>query len=1020
MKLHQLIIQAFGPFAGREIINFDDLGQNPLFLIDGPTGAGKSSILHAISFALYGETTDSDRKSVALRCDHADGDRLTELSLEFSIRGERYQISRIPTQMRPAKRGGGETEQKSSAQLMKVLADGSEKNIVAKKVSEADRHIEEIIGLTVKQFLQVMVLPQGQFRKLLLAKSDERQTILSALFQTEIFKQIELILKTKAASIVKQNDAFELRKKEALSDNELDDVESLDLALLNVEISFLQQQKLKHTATGFKQHSLIVLNRANELMKRFSEYGHKQQEFRSHQQQSETILAEKNKVEKAEKANSISLKWSNLQHVRQELATKTKQLSETAVELSLADKAVIKSAAELQQAEHDYKQNDALTIKLTLLQSYQQRLPELLQLQQNVKQITESYQQALKAKTVLSTTSQHYEARAKQLKDEIDLLVPAIQLKAELIERKHRAELALQSRLKLDKLHSLLISLTDKNALEKETLKQAEKAYKSQAEKANRIEIIWLNNQAAVLASKLDADSPCTVCGSELHPHLAQFTEGEENINQQRVDSARAEELACRKNRDSCKEKVTENESAITIKNNDIEQLKQELNSDLENDVDVLKTACQTVNSSLNDIAQKEKQADNLTVKIQQENHLLQQNSEQLNTANHQLEQLNVEKAVAEQALLTAMNELKEEYRQEGVIEKELSYIVNKINSIKANLKAGSEDLMQSRTQQSALNSTKAQLEKESQTLQISVQLQSAEWLAILAASQFENQDDFEHARMADEALDKVRQLIKDYDGSTQRIATELGLLESQLDGQQQPNIVELESQFNQAEHDLIVCENDWLKVQEKKNRLIELQVKINNIDTQQSAIKKEYEIVGSLSVAASGGAALKVSLERFVLGNILDSVLSVASQRLYHMTKGQYRLIRQDEKTQSKNVTAGLNLAIDDSYTGKIRPVNTLSGGESFLASLALALGLSDVVQERSGGIQLDTLFIDEGFGSLDPESLQLAIDTLIDLQSSGRTIGIISHVAELKEQMQQRIEVVGSRQGSSITLVS
>ncbi|MEO1899650.1 MAG: SbcC/MukB-like Walker B domain-containing protein, partial [Methylococcales bacterium] len=197
-------------------------------------------------------------------------------------------------------------------------------------------------------------------------------------------------------------------------------------------------------------------------------------------------------------------------------------------------------------------------------------------------------------------------------------------------------------------------------------------------------------------------------------------------------------------------------------------------------------------------------------------------------------------------------------------------------------------------------------------------------------------------------------------------------------------------------------------------------QNKVQQIEQQQLAIKKQYEIVGTLAKAASGRGNVRVSLERFVLGNILDQVLSIASERLHIMSKGQYRLIRQNEQQQKRNTTAGLDLAIDDAYTGKTRPVATLSGGESFMASLALALGLSDVVQERSGGIQLDTLFIDEGFGSLDQDSLQLAVNTLIDLQSTGRTIGIISHVSELKEQMSQRIEVTGSCTGSTIKVVA
>ena len=216
MKLHWLSITAFGPFAESETINFDQLGHNPLFLIDGRTGAGKSSILHAISYALFGETTDTDRKDEGLRCDHADKNLLTELSLEFSIRTDRYRIRRIPPQKRPALRGVGETEQSAVAELVRIELNGSTTTLVAKKKTEADTAIRRILGLTSEQFRQVMVLPQGKFRELLLAKSTDRQAILSTLFQTQVYKRIEEILNDQSNAIERENTRFEQRIKDEL------------------------------------------------------------------------------------------------------------------------------------------------------------------------------------------------------------------------------------------------------------------------------------------------------------------------------------------------------------------------------------------------------------------------------------------------------------------------------------------------------------------------------------------------------------------------------------------------------------------------------------------------------------------------------------------------------------------------------------------------------------------------------------------------------------------------------------
>ena len=286
--------------------------------------------------------------------------------------------------------------------------------------------------------------------------------------------------------------------------------------------------------------------------------------------------------------------------------------------------------------------------------------------------------------------------------------------------------------------------------------------------------------------------------------------------------------------------------------------------------------------------------------------------------------------------------------------------------------------------------------------------------------SDFVTQEDFASAQLVDEALEVLHENVGTYDDTVKALQAEIGLLQKQLKDKLPPDLKKLKNELEAVSEEFTLAEGLWTNANQQHTKLTHTQDKIKKIEEQQAKIKKQYEVVGTLSKAASGRGNVRVSLERFVLGNILDQVLGIASQRLYIMSKGQYRLIRQNEEDQKRNTTAGLDLAIDDAYTGKTRPVATLSGGESFMASLALALGLSDVVQERSGGIQLDTLFIDEGFGSLDQDSLQLAINTLIDLQSTGRTIGIISHVSELKEQMAQRIEVKGSRSGSTINMVA
>jgi exonuclease SbcC len=231
------------------------------------------------------------------------------------------------------------------------------------------------------------------------------------------------------------------------------------------------------------------------------------------------------------------------------------------------------------------------------------------------------------------------------------------------------------------------------------------------------------------------------------------------------------------------------------------------------------------------------------------------------------------------------------------------------------------------------------------------------------------------------------------------------------------PDVEVIEAKLAETTGVSTLADDAWRQLDARNNQLKEIQKKLDQAHKKNEALEAEYKVIGTLSEVANGQTGNKISLQRFVLSVLLDDVLIQASQRLVKMSKGRYQLVRKEDRAKG-NKASGLELEVEDGYTGKTRSVATLSGGESFLAALSLALGLSDVVQSYAGGIKLDTLFIDEGFGSLDPESLDLAVRTLIDLQASGRTIGIISHVSELKDQMALRVDVISDRTGSRIAI--
>jgi exonuclease SbcC len=292
-------------------------------------------------------------------------------------------------------------------------------------------------------------------------------------------------------------------------------------------------------------------------------------------------------------------------------------------------------------------------------------------------------------------------------------------------------------------------------------------------------------------------------------------------------------------------------------------------------------------------------------------------------------------------------------------------------------------------------------------------------WQEALASSFFEAQIDYLQAVVSLADQQKLALEISEFELRRGEIASAIKTQQEMIGEQKLPQLALLQQQLVQLQADQQNAEDQWLTIDKQLSQFKHSAAQINKAAQKNQALEARYAVVGTLSDVANGQSANKVSLQRFVLSALLDDVLIEASARLQIMSKGRYQLLRKEERAKG-NKASGLELEVDDAYTGKVRPVSTLSGGESFMAALSLALGVSGVVQAHAGGIVLDTLFIDEGFGSLDSEALDLAVRTLVDLQRHGRMIGVISHVSELKEQINTRIDIISDQQGSRIQLVS
>ncbi|NOI72724.1 AAA family ATPase [Vibrio owensii] len=1012
MKPIKLTMQAFGPFAQTETIEFDKLGTNPLFLINGPTGSGKTSILDAICFALYGETTGNERQGIQMRCDMAAPTLLTEVTLEFSLHGKSYRVIRSPEQEAPKARGEGMTVRKHTAALYEIT---DEEKLITSKTTQVKTEVTNIIGLNETQFRQVMVLPQGKFRELLLATSKEREEIFGQLFQTDIYKKIEYALKDKASAISKAKDEFDNQIRGALQ-----------VAGVSSEVELTEQREALssqfESVQKQEQESLAQLNavktelqKAEALSNEFKKREQAEIALKQHLEQSDAVSSRQLQLDNAKKASKVELPYVTLQNVSkqtQELEQKVAKLSQ---DLTVANDAVKSKEGALQTAKEQAEQLPKLTEQQYQLEGMKGKLVEKSELEKAINagltqkaefEVTLKKYIALKEKLTLEAQ------QGQKSLDQARVDVASIGSVEAEIKQQQRLMQDLQ---KLTGLNQELAKLDALTPSKQASVDQAKARYVELQRSADTLELSWHNAQAAVLAQRLQAGEMCPVCGSVEHPHPAQFV-GEE-VTKEQVQRARNTEREGQVVLNQLNNQLEQHNIAVGQYKQQIEQLSVELGQNSSMDLSALQASIQQLNERLQQLS-----SINLVQLEQSVNELNQRcvtGEGKINDLQNQMAANESTIKVNQEQLAKLSASLDAKYSSLEVLEQDIVAIQKQIAELNATFEAAQNHLQQAVL---AKTNIESQLTTNQQWLNEALErLNTAktDWAQALQASAFEDEGQF-LASKVDEAEMQVWQQEIDVFKQTQiKLEQTLADLSSELKDLALPDLEEHNVKLNSIQQGYVEARNQLDSTRSLFERLEKVRNDIATLHDKNTKLEDEYKVFGTLYDVASGKTGSRISLHRFVLGVLLDDVLIQASQRLSLMSKGRYILARKTEGFKGA-AGRGLDLVVEDSYTGKTRDVATLSGGESFMAALALALGLSDVVQSYSGGIRLDTLFIDEGFGSLDPESLDLAIQTLVDLQQTGRMIGVISHVSELKEQMAQRIDVEPSRLGSTVSVKS
>ncbi|WP_050908331.1 AAA family ATPase [Vibrio harveyi] len=1012
MKPIKLTMQAFGPFAQTETIEFDKLGTNPLFLINGPTGSGKTSILDAICFALYGETTGNERQGIQMRCDMAAPTLLTEVTLEFSLHGKSYRVIRSPEQEAPKARGEGMTVRKHTAALYEIT---DEEKLITSKTTQVKTEVTNIIGLNETQFRQVMVLPQGKFRELLLATSKEREEIFGQLFQTDIYKKIEYALKDKASAISKAKDEFDNQIRGALQVAGVSSEAELTEQREALSVQFESVQKQEQESLAQLNAVKTELQKAEALSNEFKKREQAEIALKRHLEQSDAVSSRQLQLDNAKKASKVELPYVTLQNASkqtQELEQKVAKLSQ---DLTVANDAVKSKEGALQTAKEQAAQLPKLTEQQYQLEGMKGKLVEKSELEKAINAgLTQKseFEATLKKYIALKEKLTLEAQQGQKSLDQARVDVASIGSVEAEIKQQQRLMQDLQ---KLTGLNQELAKLDALTPSKQALVDQAKARYVELQRSADTLELSWHNAQAAVLAQRLQAGEMCPVCGSVEHPQPAQFV-GEE-VTKEQVQRARNTEREGQVALNQLSNQLEQHNIAVGQYKQQIEQLSVELGQNASMDLGALQASMQQLNERLQQLS-----SINLVQLEQSVNELNQRcvtGEGKINDLQNQMVANESTIKVNQEQLAKLSASLDAKYSSLEVLEQDIVAIQKQITELNTAFESAQNHLQQAVL---AKTNIESQLTTNQQWLNEALErLNTAktDWAQALQTSAFEDEAQF-LASKVDEAEMQIWQKEIDAFKQTQiKLEQTLADLSSTLKDLALPDLEGFNAKLNSVQQSYVEARNQLDSTRSLFERLEKVRNDIATLHDKNTKLEDEYKVFGTLYDVASGKTGSRISLHRFVLGVLLDDVLIQASQRLSLMSKGRYILARKTEGFKGA-AGRGLDLVVEDSYTGKTRDVATLSGGESFMAALALALGLSDVVQSYSGGIRLDTLFIDEGFGSLDPESLDLAIQTLVDLQQTGRMIGVISHVSELKEQMAQRIDVEPSRLGSTVSVKS
>ncbi|MCX2825135.1 exonuclease [Bacillus pseudomycoides] len=1024
MRPLQLIMTAFGPYKQREVIDFSDLGDHRIFAISGNTGAGKTTIFDAICYVLYGEASGEERSDTSmLRSQFADDNIYTSVELTFRLKGKQYEIKR----QLGHKKQGNKTVTGHAVELYEVIGDEKVPCVDRFHVTDVNKKVEDLIGLSKHQFSQIVMLPQGEFRKLLTSETENKEEILRRIFKTDRYKLMRELLDQKRKQ---WKDVLQEKQKErelyfrnvfklpVRDDSLLETLVQQEHVNTHQVVEALEQEKNCYEAEVEQlqaQQTLQTqqLKKAEDRFHTAKSINEKFKDLQQKQEKQAVLQANREQIETEEQRFKLAEQAKRLLPFEQwyEEAVQSEQNAE-----QLLKQISVKKEKTVKAFELAYEKYEELKGKESVREEGKKTVQRLEELQPIIASLAEKKSKLQQAELQSGKLKEGIQKFEKQLEGQISQ-------KQQIAGELQQLEVALEQY--VAKVEELTNMREDAKVLKQAyDVWQEKQKYEQEKEVANQkmevavkayeeMEHRWLNEQAGMLALHLHEGESCPVCGSIDHPKKA--TERGDSIDEKQLNELREKKTVAEKLHVQVEEKWNfyrlQYEQVIdevvkrgyrseelvetyrTLVQNG-KQLAAEVNTlkESEEKRKQLALSVKGLEEKVEELQKQKREAEVMQHRTEMECMQLRTSYEHDQQKTHEdLQTLEAWKKQFDQAVST-LRFMEEEWKK---VQEAYQYWQNENIRIQAEYGG-------------ALKQVSHAKEKQEETL--------LRFTTELEQGGFIDQQAYKEAKLTDVEMKHLHEQIQEYYSSLEVLAKQIEELVNELSGKEWTDITALEEQMKELGIQLDITKEKRQRAQSAVAYITDLHENIRRIDEQIHEEEKAFQELVDLYEVMKGDNESRISFERYILIEYLEQIVQIANERLRKLSNGQFYLKR-SERVEKRNRQSGLGLDVYDAYTGQTRDVKTLSGGEKFNASLCLALGMADVIQAYEGGISIETMFIDEGFGSLDEESLTKAIDALIDLQKSGRFIGVISHVQELKNAMPAVLEVTKQKNGCSET---